>query len=179
MKIQGYANNQQGMSRRGFIKAAGAAIAGAAGYGAYTGQLSVGSLQTDITGDNSGSMTREFGWFSGGFEELAWTLKGDLLITLADGHDMDGFGIRHTQVDADEYNEYAVLREAPLGGGRVGVDFDGELSREYPSREFILCSVEGDFSGFVNIIEHIRTSVKLRVPKNAIGDEYFPDGPEN
>lgn len=170
------------MNRREAVVGLGSLAAGVLGYGTYRGDISRSQLRPLQNTSNPDSanqqtksgMTQEFGMFSGGFVKVEWTEKGDLYVTISDDHEMDGFGIRHEKVGADDYNDYLYWDEVSLNGGRVKVDFNTELDGEYPTRNFILASADGDF-GFVNVIDSIKANVSFTVPEKAIGSEHFPE----
>lgn len=169
------------MNRREAVLGLGSLAAGAVGYGTYMGDIEPSDLRTiqnstnpeSTESDTGGGMTQEFGMFSGGFEKIKWSTNGVLAITISDDHQMDGFGIRHEKVGADDYNDYLTWEEVSLDGGRFTVNFESELTDTYPSRNFTLASAEGEF-GFVNVIDAIKANVSFTVPEKAIGSEYFP-----
>lgn len=164
------------MKRRSLIGVV--AVAAGGGYAAATQDL--GSNVDDISGNSSNNQSTEsdpmhktFGSFSGAFKELQWKEDGIFTVTISQDAEMDGFGVRHTGVSADDYDGYTLFRDAGQFGGEVTVDFVSELNITYPSRSFELVGLRGEIQEAMPVIDGRTVSVQFRAPKKAVPGDHF------
>lgn len=153
-------------------------VAAGGGYAAATQDIGLNKL--DVANKTLGSqetetnpMHKTFGSFSGGFNELQWQEDGSFTLTISQDADMDGFGVRHTAVSADDYDGYTLFREVGRFGGEVTVDFASELEVTYPSRSFKLVGLRGNIQELMPVIDGRTVSADIRAPEKAVPADHF------